>query len=358
MNKQSEIKSFLIITIVKAGLMFYVAFSVQDEPLMTMGDAVASFLENEDLTTKNMCLSTQVDFRNRTGYQVGPRQWTNERFRWKDVTSTSRKIITVVIFLLALITVMVLLKIGIDNLPSDTNFDEFALGAVDPRTSIMYMPADLISNAIIANTPQLVLSVLYFSYNGLFTAMLMGYEWISYARKRKGLRVTRQPSGAQRSTYFLSLPYRFGIPLMVISGILHWLVSQSIFLIAIDFYDAFGNPAARPPPGNIAWDYKTLGYSPSGAIAVLVLGGLLVISIITAGYIPYKRGMPLAGSCSMAISAACHPIEQVDGGENIAEKKLQWGVVNTGVDGIGHCAFSAEEVGVVVEGNTYGGHSL
>lgn len=76
--------------------MFYVAFSVQDEPLMAMGDAVASFLENEDLTTKDMCLSTQVDFRNRTGYQVGPRQWTNERFRWKDVTSTSRKIITVV----------------------------------------------------------------------------------------------------------------------------------------------------------------------------------------------------------------------------------------------------------------------
>jgi len=222
----------------------------------------------------------------------------------------------------------------------------------------MYMPADLISNAIIANTPQLILSVLYFSYNGLFTAMLMGYEWISYSRKRKGLRVTRQPSGAQRSTYFLSLPYRFGVPLMLISGILHWLVSQSIFLIAIDFYDAFGNPAARPPPGNIAWDYKTLGYSPAGAIAVLVLGGLLVISIVAAGYIPYKRGMPLAGSCSMAISAACHPIEQVGDGENIAEKKLQWGVVSTGVDGIGHCSFSAEEVGVVVAGKIYGGHTL
>ena len=84
----------------------------------------------------------------------------------------------------------------------------------------------------------------------------------------------------------------------------------------------------------------------------------MVISIVAAGYIPYKCGMPLAGSCSMAISAACHPIEQVDDGENIAEKKLQWGVVSTGVDGIGHCAFSAEEVGVVSEGKIYGGHSL
>jgi hypothetical protein len=222
----------------------------------------------------------------------------------------------------------------------------------------MHMPTDLISNAVIANTPQLVLSFLYFSYNALFTAMLMGYEWVSYSHKRKGLRVTHQPSGAQRSTYFLQLPYRFGIPLMVLSGILHWLVSQSIFLIAIDFYDASGNPGVRPTPGAMAYDYKTLGYSPPAIISVLVLGVLMVVSIVAFGYLPYKRGMPLAGSCSMAISAACHPLERVDNGESIAEKKLQWGVVSTGADGIGHCAFSAKDVGSVVEGKMYGGHAM
>jgi hypothetical protein len=42
--------------IVKAGVMFYVAFFVRDEPLMTMGDAVASFLERPDPTSKNRCL--------------------------------------------------------------------------------------------------------------------------------------------------------------------------------------------------------------------------------------------------------------------------------------------------------------
>jgi hypothetical protein len=42
--------------------MFYVAFFIHDEPLMTIGDAVASFLEKEDITTKNMCLSTRADF--------------------------------------------------------------------------------------------------------------------------------------------------------------------------------------------------------------------------------------------------------------------------------------------------------
>jgi hypothetical protein len=239
-----------------------------------------------------------------------------------------------------------------------TNYLNSFPGAVDPRASIEYfdLPSGLIGIAVIANMPQLILSFLYFSYNALFTAMLMGYEWISYARKRKGLRVSRQPSGAQRSTYFLQLPYRFGIPLMVLSGVLHWLVSQSIFLIAIDLYDIHGNSRNSFP--HPVFDFKTLGYSPLAIISVIVLGGLMVISIVAFGYIPYKPGMPLAGSCSMAISAACHPIERVDGGDSIAEKKLQWGVVSTGIDGIGHCAFSAEDVGATVEGRLYGGHSL
>ncbi|RYN29959.1 hypothetical protein AA0113_g682 [Alternaria arborescens] len=257
-------------------------------------------------------------------------------------------------FLITIIAISLLLKMGIDHLPNGATFDQFAFGAVDPRTYISNMPRDVITNAVIANTPQLFLSFLYFSYNALFTAMLMGYEWLSYSRKRKGLRVSRQPSGAQRSTYFLQLPYRFGIPLMVLSGTLHWLVSQSIFLVAIDFYDTFGNPGS-------AWScglgYKTLGYSPPAMASVIVLAGIMVISIIAFGYIPYKRGMPLAGTCSMAISAACHPAVRVEDGNSIAEQKLKWGVVSTGVDGLGHCAFSAGNVGAIVKGRLYGGIS-
>jgi hypothetical protein len=76
--------------------MFYIAFKIQEEPLMTMGDAVASFLEEEDLTTKGMCLSTLEDFRKRRTYDVGPRQWNDTTHRWKDVTSKTRRFITVV----------------------------------------------------------------------------------------------------------------------------------------------------------------------------------------------------------------------------------------------------------------------
>ena len=50
-----------ILNLFKAVLIFYTAFATKEEPLMTMGDAVVSFLEKEDLTTKGMCLLSLKD---------------------------------------------------------------------------------------------------------------------------------------------------------------------------------------------------------------------------------------------------------------------------------------------------------
>ncbi|KAH7348020.1 hypothetical protein BKA66DRAFT_309730 [Pyrenochaeta sp. MPI-SDFR-AT-0127] len=353
-----------VLNFLKACLMFYVAFKIQEQPLMNMGDAVASFLEKKDLTTKNMCLSTLTDFQKNRGYAAGPRQWNNKQYRWKGVTSRRRRFVILIMLLLALVIVSSLLAWSLVTLPEGFSISRVGYGAIDPRTAIVGMPDDLLTNAVVANSPQLILSILYFSYNGLFTAMLMGYEWNTYAFKRKGLRVSHQAIGAQRSTYFLQLPYRFGTPLMILSGTLHWLVSQSIFLIAIDYYGPFdhtSNAPMSPTPytqkiskARISGDgYKTLGFSPSAIISVIVLGGVMVIAMVVVGYVPYKRGMTLAGSCSLAISAACHGLETERGGDTIAAEKLQWGVVGKHMEGVGHCAFSAREVGTPVEGEVY-----
>jgi len=42
-------------------------------------------------------------------------------------------------------------------------------------------------------------------------------------------------------------------------------------------------------------------------------------------------------------------------GENtvLSEQKLQFGVVSTSGDGVGHCAFSSKEVGKLVKGRMY-----
>jgi hypothetical protein len=227
----------------------------------------------------------------------------------------------------------------------------FGFGAVDPRALIWgNFGNDIMSLALIANTPQLILSFLYFVYNGLFTAMLTGHEWTSYAYNRKGLRVSRKPSRNQRSTYFLQLPYRFSVPLVILSATLHWLISQSIFVVAIDTYSVWD---ATQPDMSLAV-VRTCGYSPISMLCVIIVGVAMLAAALGFGYTPYQRGMPLVGSCSLAISAACHPDQdREDKGTLLSEQKLQWGVVSTTEDGIGHCAFSSKEVTRIIKGRTY-----
>jgi hypothetical protein len=66
---------------------------------MTMGDAVASFLEEKDPTTKGMCLLSVHDVKKSKNYVlVGAREWVGERRRWKNVTSLRRRITTILMY--------------------------------------------------------------------------------------------------------------------------------------------------------------------------------------------------------------------------------------------------------------------
>jgi hypothetical protein len=231
---------------------------------------------------------------------------------------------------------------------------ELGFGAVNPSALISDtgFPIDIVGLALIANSPQVLLSTLYYTYNSVYTAMLMGYEWTSYASKKKGLRVSHTPQGFQRSTYFLQLPYRFGIPLVILSGVLHWLVSQSIFVVAIDVFDAQGNPTING--SGSGQGIRRCGFSPIAMMVVTVLGLFMILALVGFGSMRYNHGMPLARSSSLAISTACHPPGVHGSGEvPMSEQELQWGVVETGVDGIGRCAFSSQEVGWLVKGHMY-----
>lgn len=48
------------------------------------------------------------------------------------------------------------------------------------------------------------------------------------------------PKGQQRSTYYLQLPYRYVIPLMILLVAMHFLTSQSIFLARLQYWDWTG----------------------------------------------------------------------------------------------------------------------
>jgi hypothetical protein len=140
-------------------------------------------------------------------------------------------------------------------------FWSLGFGALTPFTYIVLNlprqdPAGLISNVLIANLPQLLISIVYIFYNAMLSTFLVQREFsLMYkAERRKPLRVS-EPMGIQRSSYFISLPLRYGIPLYATAGLMHWLISQSLFLARITAIDPDGQDDST-------YSFSTCGYSP------------------------------------------------------------------------------------------------
>ena len=199
----------------------------------------------------------------------------------------------------------------------------------------------LVGNVLLANAAQVILSFLYLSYNSIFTCELLSWEWTSYTQKRKSLRVT-SPTGVQRSTYFLQLPYTYSLPLMAFSGLLHWLVSQSIFLARVTSYYEDGTIDTYSA-------ISTCGYSCIAIICVLAVGSFLITAGFLNGFRRYPGNIPLAGTCSAAISAACHPPAD---DRDAAFKEVRYGEVET-KDRVRHCTFTSYPVTTPITGELY-----
>ncbi|KAK4954715.1 hypothetical protein LTR66_013535 [Elasticomyces elasticus] len=351
--------------------MFYVVFGIRDSPLITVGDAVQSFMDEPDDSIKGMGLTSKRDITAQKAWSrmATTKPWKPDTPRWYAAASVRRWTICVSSFGAAIIVVSTLLIYAaaqIANTSANSLFS-FGFGAVNSQTlitgwaiteNIRYPSVALIASVLMANLPQLILSVLYFNLNGLFTTLFLADEWSRFAYERKGLRVSLPRSGSQRKTFFLQLPYRIGIPLLVISGLLHWLVSQSIFLAVVDEFiteheTGFLNGQLAPMA------LVTCGYSPLAMILVIAVGLVLIVFTLSFGLRRYKPGAPLVGSCSAAISAACHYHKDVCQSDDAATRPLMWGVVvegNSDDDAdAGHCCFTDKSVTFPVEGHKYAG---
>jgi hypothetical protein len=142
-------------------------------------------------------------------------------------------------------------------------------------------------------------------------------EYDDYATQRKPLRVS-WPRGQQRSTYYLSLPYRYSAPLLVFSVLMHWLLSQSIFFVNVQAYDVHD----RPDPSSST---RGCGYSPIAIFICILVSGVALLSLSGLSYRRLKSRMPLATHCSAAISAACHPPPD---DRDTALKPVMWGQIS------------------------------
>lgn len=202
----------------------------------------------------------------------------------------------------------------------------------------------LISSVLLANTPQALVSFLYLLYNALYTAMHLAHEYSGYAVHRASLRVT-SPTAAQRSTYWLQLPYVYGVPLIVASATLHWLISQALFLARVHVYvDGVEDEQSS---------VSAVGYSCPPIVCLLVLGTVMLAFAVGVGFRRLQSAMPVAGSCSVVLAAAAH---RPEGDGDAPFVPVKWGVVKGMGDWeVGHCSFTGGEVGDLVVGERYAG---
>ncbi|KAK3069693.1 hypothetical protein LTR53_011759 [Teratosphaeriaceae sp. CCFEE 6253] len=155
--------------------------------------------------------------------------------RWGHAVGWPRWTIGIGLCLTVWLAGLVLLIAGSqDNVLGDpANLWAGGPGAVNPNNLIQPtqgLPAG--ANILIANAPQLLLSLAYLGYNNILTCMLLAREWAGFLHSPRALRVS-DPWGQQQSTYWLQLPYPYSVPLITTLALLHWAVARSLFLVEI-----------------------------------------------------------------------------------------------------------------------------
>lgn len=338
----------ILCNVVKVSCMLLVLRQQRFAPLVTVGDTIESFMLDRDATTQNMCWANKKTFISQN-WEPSAKPWLRQRHFWFASASVRRWVICNICSIAILIVASILYSLGIAELsawPGVTLWNS-GFGTVNMLTMANWSfgkAIGILPRALIANTPQLLLSFLFLTYNGLYTCMLLADEWNGYAHERKPLRVTDR-HGSQRSTYRLQLPYKYSIPLIITSTIVHWLVSESLFLARVIVYTRTGQVDTNS-------SVSTVGYSCAPLLIVIILGSITVLLGLLNGFRRYKPGMPLAGSCSAAISAACHlPAKDI----HASEKPVLWGVVGMNDDGVGHCSFTSLKATAPTEGERYAG---
>ncbi|KAI9044647.1 uncharacterized protein KD926_011617 [Aspergillus affinis] len=353
---------------------------------LTVGDAISSFLSSPDPSTKHLCFQEAPEWDDKEEvlrkesyvtrpfglssprehghhstplkrfismsslYASGdadrgskPRNLSCPR-RWYQAVSLRCWMLLLFIIISSYITATVLFHIGSgQRYPYQVTLQtswETGFGKPSSVAMIGQAAQSVMEVVLLSNLPQLVLSVLYFLSNGILINMVVAAEYNDYAIHRNPLRVS-WPKGQQRSTRYLSLPYRYRVPFVIFSVGLHWLMSQSLFFTQVRLFDIDGELVER-------WSTTRCGYSLVAILTTLIVGAIATLTLVGLGLRKYKSNMPLPIYSSVEISAACHPPPD---DQDAALKPVMWGVPIDGAYGgntvdarSGYFTFTSQEV--------------
>ncbi|KAL1899798.1 hypothetical protein Sste5346_002664 [Sporothrix stenoceras] len=337
-------------------------------PLITLGDAVASFLRDPDPTTRGACLlsktdvvqhgvwKSMVDVPQLPGFgPYQPRQSTesngtgqsaqqpenvmqpmfleapadensmgisgsgSSNYFWFQSVSLTRWFAGAatwwVVVGLALAAIVV-------TVSSNNSLGSF--GQISPLSSAVYGTSStstswMTPTALLGSLPQLSVAILYLFVDTHLSAYFLSHESAQYVAAhqhqrneqlqqhcRRPLRVSYRPRGHQTTSLYLTLPQPWHWTLVVMITGLIFALGESVVTTGVTSTDNETQVAL-------------LGFSGVSLIVVLVLlaGLALLVVVLGARRTPPPNASlgrnPLilpGGSCSAVISARCHPIPE------------------------------------------------
>ncbi|KAL2159688.1 hypothetical protein VTH06DRAFT_2257 [Thermothelomyces fergusii] len=344
-------------------------------PLVTLGDAISSFLQEPDQTTQGACLLSKTDILHGRWPLTTTKCWTPQKHYWLRSVSSPLWIVTATVWALCLGLLVASLAHALGKGPSARLSPP---GAASPH-ALLALPTATPAGAaaaLVAALPQLLPAALYLTANALLTSYYLSHESSLFAAAApaawpRPLRVSSaDPAGAQTSSLHLTLPPSVSAVLVAVLAGLSLVLSQSVFAVVVRRVEAPVSSSSSSLAGNAAATTATappvaaLGLSGVGLVVLLAALVGLAAAVVglglrrapPAGPASEKTpGNPMAlpgGSCSAVISARCHPLA---GEQALWTKPVVWGVVSEdgGPLGIGHCGFTAGRAGLLEAGRSY-----
>ncbi|GKT50931.1 uncharacterized protein ColSpa_11112 [Colletotrichum spaethianum] len=341
-----------ILNLVSVSAIGAVYFFTGFEPIVTLGDALASFITQPDHTTRGICLLDKTDVKQgRWGYREA-KYWTSRDHFWLQTPSLTTWTSWLITWILPTGLAAAALGITLARGPASSlsPFGSAGPHEIYPLTN----SGGRAGVAIIAALPHLLLAALYLSTNALLSSYFLSHEMSQYALPGIALplRVSSgRPHGAQTTSLYLTLPRPYSWLLLGLFAAAGFVLSNAVVMVSIDVLPAVKDKQYPAPINGI-------GFSGVGLLVFLVLMVLIAALVLGVGLRRAdpsptsvdgeKAGNPLVlrgGSCSAVISARCHrPARDV----GAAYRKVAWGVVEQDVETtFGHATFSSQAVSVL-----------
>jgi len=222
---------------------------------------------------------------------------------------------------------------------TETDFGLNGVGAAvismdwNPDGSNMLTSTDIFCAVIMANIPQICISIAYLLFNNQISRLWLEREWRSFYLKRKLPRTGVESGPGTRSSRWLQLPYMLSGLLIAVSICLHWLASQAVFLV--ESYQ-------------VAFQGMTiiLYVMPLPAIVLACVWTALVLTITIIYFLPQRSPMPVMCGSARVVLASCYSLVE------LPEDGIMWGDITISGSSKRKAGFSWT-AGAIREGELY-----